>query len=175
MDRKTIAMLALGLMLGGGLIGAYQVMAQGTSTAKAPVAVQQAQQQEVQSPLYHGSITVNAAKYQGKSEQDESKALASLAKITAGQARQAAEAKVGGTASSVELGNENGTLVYEVKIGKKEVKVDAGNGAILRIGQGDNEQKGNEEKGVESESKKGGDFEKDGIAHNFEGQAEHTD
>lgn len=55
----------------------------------------------------------------------------SLAKITPQQAQQAAEAAQGGQASSVKLENEDGSLVYAVVIGQKEVKVDAGNGRVL--------------------------------------------
>lgn len=61
----------------------------------------------------------------------ESQTLQSLAKITPQQARQAAEASVQGTASSVKLENENGSLVYTVAIGQTEVIVDAGNGKVL--------------------------------------------
>lgn len=61
----------------------------------------------------------------------ESARLQPLAKITAQQAQQAAEATQGGQASSVKLENEDGNLVYAVKIGKQEVKVDAGNGKVL--------------------------------------------
>lgn len=55
----------------------------------------------------------------------------SLAKITPQQAQQAAEAAQGGQASSVQLENEDGNLVYAVVIGQQEVKVDAGNGRVL--------------------------------------------
>lgn len=55
----------------------------------------------------------------------------SLAKITPQQAQKVAEAAVGGTASKVELGNEDGNLVYEVMVSQTEVLVDAGNGNIL--------------------------------------------
>lgn len=64
-------------------------------------------------------------------EQQEAAKLQSLAKITLQQAQQAAESAVAGKASSVELENENGNLVYAVEIGKQEVKVDAGNGRVL--------------------------------------------
>lgn len=165
MHKKAISMLALGLLLGGGIIGAYQTMAQNNNATKTPTTLQQ----EIQTPLYQGSVTVSDARYQGKSEQDESKALAGLAKITAQQAKQAAENKVRGTASSVELGNENGTLVYEVKIGKQEVKVDAGNGSILKVEQADNEKEG-----VENEAKKDG-VDRDNINHQTESQGGHED
>ncbi len=64
-------------------------------------------------------------------DRQEAARLQPLAKITPQQARQAAEATQGGTASSVELGNEDGNLVYEVTIGQTEVIVDAGNGKVL--------------------------------------------
>ena len=173
MNKKTISILTIGLLLGSGAIGAYQAMAQNNS----PTQVRTSIQQEAQNPSYKGSIAVNNIKYEGKSEWDESKALAGLAKITADQAKKVAEAKVRGIASTVKLDNENGSLVYEVKIGEQEVKVDAGNGSILKIEQNDNEKEGieskNEKAGTENE--KGGDIGKDGIDHQFEGQAEHAD
>jgi uncharacterized membrane protein YkoI len=64
-------------------------------------------------------------------EQQEAAKLQPLAKITAQQAQQAAEASVGGKASSVKLENDDGNLVYAVEIGQQEVKVDAGNGKVL--------------------------------------------
>ena len=64
-------------------------------------------------------------------EQQETESLQSLAKITLEQAKQAAEEAVGGTASSVELEVENGSLVYQVEIGQTDVVVDAGNGEVL--------------------------------------------
>lgn len=56
---------------------------------------------------------------------------AKLAKISADQARQSAQAVVPGTVTSVKLDDEDGSLVYEVVIGKIEVLVDAGNGKVL--------------------------------------------
>ncbi|MBP5975694.1 PepSY domain-containing protein [Brasilonema sp. CT11] len=64
-------------------------------------------------------------------EQQEATKLQPLAKITAEQAQQAAETSVGGKASSVKLENENGNLVYGVKIAQQDIKVDAGNGKVL--------------------------------------------
>lgn len=63
-----------------------------------------------------------AAQYQG------------MAKITPEQAKTAALAAVPGTVTSVQLGNENGFLVYDVTIGTQEVIVDAGNGKVLYQG-----------------------------------------
>ncbi len=64
-------------------------------------------------------------------EQQEAAKLQSLAKITPQQAQKAAETAHGGTATHVKLENEDGNLVYAVKIGQQEVKVDAGNGRVL--------------------------------------------
>lgn len=68
---------------------------------------------------------------QNLEDQQEAERLQSLAKITLEEAKQAAESAVGGTANSVELETEDGSLVYEVEIGQTEVYVDAGNGTVL--------------------------------------------
>ncbi|WP_315790230.1 PepSY domain-containing protein [Fischerella sp. JS2] len=64
-------------------------------------------------------------------EQQEANKLQTLAKITPQQAQQAAEAFVGAKANSIKLENENGNLVYAVKIGQQEVSVDVGNSKVL--------------------------------------------
>jgi uncharacterized membrane protein YkoI len=64
-------------------------------------------------------------------DQKASVKLRSLAKITAQQAQEVAEAAQGGKAQNVTLENDDGNLVYAVMIAKQEVKVDAGNGHIL--------------------------------------------
>lgn len=64
-------------------------------------------------------------------EQQEQSKLQPLAKITPMQAQQAAETAIGSKASKVQLENEDGSLVYSVTIGQKEVAVDAGNGKVL--------------------------------------------
>lgn len=71
-----------------------------------------------------------------KGEKAESAQLASLAKVDQAQAEQAALAKVPGTATAAELGNENGNVVWEIDVkgqdgAQHEVKVDAGNGTVL--------------------------------------------
>lgn len=127
--KKIVTILALGLLLGGVFVGAKKTTAQENNALDNISQVQQ----EVQDPSYEGSIIVDESKYEGVSEEDESEALAGLATITADEAKNFAEDEIGSTASKVELGNENGSLVYEVQIGKQEVKVDAGNGSILHI------------------------------------------
>lgn len=54
-----------------------------------------------------------------------------LAKISTHEAKKAAEAAIGGTATNVTLADRNGGLVYEVAFGDTKVIVDAGNGLVL--------------------------------------------
>ena len=72
-------------------------------------------------------------------ERAEMARLQKLARVTAEQARSAALAQVPGNATSTELENEDGNLVYGVTVkttaGEREVKVDAGNGKVLHIEQ----------------------------------------
>jgi Peptidase propeptide and YPEB domain len=72
------------------------------------------------------------------SEGNQEAAQASLAKLTVQQAINAAVSRQSGTVLRVELQNEDGFLVYNVELAsadKKihEIKVDAGDGSILRI------------------------------------------
>ena len=77
-------------------------------------------------------------------EQQETAKLQSLAKITLQQAQQAAETASAGKASSIELENEDGNLVYEVTISQKEVIVDAGDGRVLYTEDANQEDEKNE-------------------------------
>jgi len=95
-----------------------------------------------QAPLYPGSLTLDPSKTEGMSEADEAAALAGQAKITVEEASAAAlAANPGATVVKAELDNENGALVYSVELSNgADVKVDAGNGAILHTETGgDNE------------------------------------
>ena len=97
---------------------------------------------DVQSPSYSSSISVDQNATDGMSEADEAAALAGQAKITVDQAKAAAlAANPGTTVVKAELDNENGALVYSVELSNgSDVKVDAGNGAILHTeAGGDNE------------------------------------
>lgn len=96
-----------------------------------------------QDPSYKSSVT--APEQDGKSDADQAAALQPLAKISPDQARDAALAAVPGTAGKVELENENGNVVYAVEItdgsgAKHDVKIDAGNGAVLHQETGDDGQ-----------------------------------
>ncbi len=84
------------------------------------------------------------------SEAQESQTLQSKATISADQARKTAEAKVGGTASSVTLGDEDGKVIYEVIVNGQEVKVDAKTGSVLTL-----EKQGSEVHDNQNKSKDG--------------------
>ncbi len=94
----------------------------------------------------HHSATqiAEASDGDGETNDDDAAKLQPLAKITAQQAQQAAEASVGGKAKSVKLENEDGNLVYAVEIGRQEVTVDAGNGKVLYTENGNQEDEKNE-------------------------------
>ncbi len=94
-----------------------------------------------QTPLYAGSITISDTATAGQSESAESAALAGQAKVTIEQAKAAAlAANPGATVVKAELDNENGALVYSVELSTgADVKVDAGNGAILHTDTGADE------------------------------------
>lgn len=87
--------------------------------------------------------SVQSPEVEGQSEADESAALESLASITADDAGQAAlAANPGATVNGVQLGNENGSVVFEIDMTDAsgaviEVEVDAGNGAVLAQESGD--------------------------------------
>jgi uncharacterized membrane protein YkoI len=91
-----------------------------------------------QSPSYASSIAVDQAATEGISEADEAAALAGQAKISLEEAKSAAlAANPGTTVVKAELDNENGALVYSVELSNGlDVKVDAGNGAILHTESG---------------------------------------
>lgn len=101
---------------------------------------------DTQSPSYTSSIKTQDT--QEVSDTIEAKQLASLAKISEAEAKAAAEKSAGGTASSIKLENENGNVVYGVTVGTKEVKVDAGNGAILQTETADSGEKPGQPEGA---------------------------
>lgn len=60
--------------------------------------------------------------------------------IGSDQAAQAAEKATGQTAGSVQLDDENGTVVYEVQAGGSEVAVEATTGRVMKVENGDDEE-----------------------------------
>lgn len=135
----VLGALAASYLLGSVTLGG--AFAQQPPPQPAPMTQQAGPGQQTQEPNYRGSIQVpaNAA---GTNEQAEGQALQSLARITADQARQAALAQFpNANVSGVQLENENGSLVYSVRLTdaqgqQREVKADAGNAQVLRVGSG---------------------------------------
>jgi uncharacterized membrane protein YkoI len=95
-----------------------------------------------------GTVGLRAqqANYSGsiKIKNGDETAFADIAKISLDSAMNKALKQVPGKVLRVELENENGYLVYGVEIAKTDhqtvdVKVDAGNGKILKIDQDNDE------------------------------------
>ncbi len=162
MDGKKIAAGAVALAalaLGGGTA----LAAQQSTAPQAPQAAQAGQaakQEDQQEPSFKGTVAAppeanNSDAAEGKEgkgrdvaekqkEAAESQQLRALAKIDQKTAEQSALRAVPGTVKGADLGNENGFVVYDVKIqdqgGKvTDVKVDADNGRVLAQEAGDNE------------------------------------
>ncbi|MGI9017968.1 MAG: PepSY domain-containing protein [Euzebya sp.] len=137
--KSKIAAVSIGAVTSLGLVGGLAALAGAQTRApSAPAADSQpaadAQGAEENDPALNSSIT--APQDESLSEADEATALEDLATITPAQAEQAAADTVGGTAGTAQLGNENGSVVYEVEVTDDagmvhEVKVDAGNGSVL--------------------------------------------
>jgi hypothetical protein len=132
-STRWVSLAALGAAVVG-LAVARPALAQSTQTGG-----------QTQSPQYACSITVPPNTPNAK--------LAGLAKISAQQAEAAAKTAVPGTVEKVRLDDENGCLVYSVKIrgsdGRvRDVKVDAGTGKVLHqelAGQDGEEEEGDED------------------------------
>ena len=93
-------------------------------------------------------VSAQQAKLTGsiRVKSDDEAVLAGMAKIALVSAVDVALKTVPGKAFRAEIGNENGYLVYSVEIAKADsqildVKVDAGNGKVLRT---ETDQKDNE-------------------------------
>ena len=99
-----------------------------------------------QDPSFTGSVPVDETLTDGMNEADEAAALQGSAKIDAAAAEAAAiAANPGTTVVKSELESENGFLVYEVELSNgMEVKVDAGDGAILHSEQDSDANEGSE-------------------------------
>ena len=98
---------------------------------------------------YQSSITVDQS---GEGERGEAARYAGLAKIDVGRAIAAAQANIPGKVLSAALENENGNLVYSVVITPEsggpvqDVKVDAGNAAVLHTDVGNGRERDEEER-----------------------------
>ena len=140
--------MLIGSLAGLALIGGTAAVGLGAANATTPGPDRStggSAHSEKQEPQSAGSITVPESATE-QSESEESLNLAKLATVDPKTAEAAAVASVpGSTAVSTTLGDENGSLVYEVKLTDTagagiEVAVDAGNSAILNTESDANEQ-----------------------------------
>ena len=148
---------ALGVLLAGG--GTAGVLAAQSRQTDAQQSQRERSREEDRVP-YRSSIQVpdDEADEQGEHDEADSEAkgsestegqedseverqdatmLQSLARITVEQAKTAALTAVPGTVSRAGIENEDGNLVYGVRVrtaaGVQDVKVDAGNGKVLHV------------------------------------------
>jgi len=139
--HKLLAGATMATLLFGGL-GTAAFASQSQTLQQQPVQQsggEETGQDERQEPQYTGSIRVDQQSVDGMSEADEAAALQAKATITAAEAEAAAlAANPGAKIVKSELDNENGVLVYSVELDNgADVKVDAGNGAVLYTDQGE--------------------------------------
>src|SRR4051794_13291012 len=69
----------------------------------------------------------------GGSRLDDGKDLLPQAKITEAQAITAAQTKASGDLNEIDLEHVDGTLVFNVDVGRHDVKVDANTGDVVRV------------------------------------------
>lgn len=147
-NRRTSLWLAVGAVVAGAL-GTLATAQSGTT---APQKQDPPYRSSVQAPVgagddEHDSDSDSETEEAGETEEQEgndrseaaeSAQLSALARISSGQARAAALARVPGTVLDAELDNENGNVVYSVEVRKADrsvvdIKVDAGTGQVLHI------------------------------------------
>jgi uncharacterized membrane protein YkoI len=68
---------------------------------------------------------------------DDGKDLAAQADITQQQAEKAAQSAASGSLGETDLEHHDGTLVYNVDVGSKDVKVDASTGKVVAVSDDD--------------------------------------
>ena len=87
--------------------------------------------------LAAGTLAGGAAAFAGAdappSRLDDGKDLAGQAGITERQAIAAARGAASGALNEVDLEHRGGRLVYNVDVGAKDVKVDAGTGDVVAV------------------------------------------
>jgi hypothetical protein len=153
MQKRNIAGLAAATALALAAIGAV-ANAETPPPSASPSTTQPGapKPSDKQEPKLSGSIQVPQGVEGTEDETAEAAALAKLAKVSEADARNAALAKFpGATIQKAGLGDENGSLVWEVELTEAsgaahEVKVDAGNGAILAVEAGGADEKSGTEK-----------------------------
>lgn len=133
--RTAVVTAAGAALLGGGTAVALAQTGEPTPPATSSEGSEENGGKDDEGPSVAGGITVP----EQAGEQDEAaeqQALAGLATVTPEEAVRAATTAEPGTAGPAELGDENGSLIYEVTVTRAdgsvvEVKIDAGNAAVL--------------------------------------------
>lgn len=82
-----------------------------------------------------GGVGIAAAN--GGFNLDDGKDLSAQADITQQQAEKAAQSAASGSLNETDLEHYKGTLVYNVDVGSKDVKVDASTGKVLAVSDDD--------------------------------------
>ena len=154
MSKKLISYMVAGAMALGLIGGAtYKRIAKAQTSPSTPPAVTATkaatsngqQNVEEQQPVYQGTIKVANPQDNGKGSEG----------VKDNEAKTAALKIVPGTVEKVSLDNENGYLVYSVEIKTNssviDVKIDAGNGAVLAQDKGQDNEKHEKEKAGEVE------------------------
>ena len=138
-NKKISSLFVIGGMLAGA-VGSIGIVAYAQSaSATTPIVKQQVSDT---SNIQDKNGVEVADQNENDGEQNDAAEQAGLqakAKITTEQAKTIALNKVSGTVASIQLGDEEGTPVYEVTIGTQEVKVNAVDGSIVKIEKADSE------------------------------------
>lgn len=134
--NRLVLLAALALLVVGalGTLGA-RTFAQTPTTAPAIQETCGPDMDKIREGSQGGADTAdkNQANCGEESDNGQASARAGTPTITAETARKAAEAYLNaGTATEVELEDENGQLVYSVEIGGTDVTVDAMNGQVSK-------------------------------------------
>lgn len=157
------AAAAVGVAAGG-----YGIAA--ATTGQTDPAPASTEADDVQDPQLNGSIQVD--ELDGESEADETSRLADQATVSEADAAAAATKAHPGDIGAGQLGNENGSLVWEFTVTQAdgstlEVKVDAGDGSVLAADSADETEADEADEADETEA---GDEDSDGVDHEFEGE-----
>ncbi len=176
-SKVFVGAAAAGLLLSGLGTTAFISHAQENNPpAPAGAAIQSHQEDDdaAQDPSYTGSIAVDEKATDGMSEADEAAALQGQAKISQTDAEAAAlAANPGATVVKSELDSENGSLVYSVELSSGvDVKVDAGNSAILATEQDNDGSEADEAGEVEGAKDGSADNDQDNVQEEHDGQSD---
>ena len=138
---RTTRTLAISLAtLAGVGVGSFGIVAATSDeTPRAPAGTERETDDddvEEQDPQLGGSIQID--EIEDESDADEDARLQELATVSEADAAAAAVAEYSGDIVETELGNENGSVVWEFEIvgadgSTVEVKIDAGNAKVLDV------------------------------------------